>query len=119
MSFYWNHSGKYQKDLYRISKLIPESGYTDNINLNLLIASMNIYFDMIDNAGQNIKDNFDSFKIHLLPFSTDFKNIININENNNDIILKLMNFNTLEQFLDRAIELIKNKNLMYSNALFI
>lgn len=109
---YWNGNGKYQNEADKISKLIPDVGYTNNKYMNLFIIASNIYYDVYNNGGCNLKYSYDKpITTYLMPFNDQFR--IDFTCGADKIAKKLCNKKTLENFFNRVIEIIKDKDLSY------
>lgn len=109
---YWNGNGKYQNEADKISKLIPDVGYTNNKYMNLFIIGSNIYHDFYNNGGGNIKYAYDEpITKYLIPFNEYFR--IDLTGGAEKIAKKLYNKKTLENFFNRVIEIVKDKDLSY------
>lgn len=109
---YWHGNGKYQKEADKFSELLPIQGYTNNKYMNLFIIGSNIYHDFYNNGGGNIKYAYDEpITKYLIPFNEHFR--IDLTGGAEKIAKKLYNKKTLENFFNRVIEIIKDKDLSY------
>lgn len=109
---YWHGNGKYQNEADKISKLIPDVGYTNNKYMNLFIIGSNIYHDFYNNGGGNIKYVYDEpITKYLIPFNEHFR--IDLTGGAEKIAKKLYNKKTLENFFNRVVEIVKDKDLSY------
>lgn len=52
---YWSGNGKYQAWVNKIQSTMPDKYYTSNQYMNLFIAMCNIYYDIYNNGGGNLK----------------------------------------------------------------
>lgn len=111
---YWNESGKYQSEVERISNLKPSWGRTDNAYMNLYLVATNLYYDVYNNGGCNIKDCYaKDIDTYVKPFANEIK-AINFDVTLNTIYRNLKNEEKLERFIDEVIEFISDKDLSYT-----
>lgn len=111
---YWNGEGKYQQRVNKLSESMPDIGYTDNKYANLLIISKNLYHDIYNNGGCNIKDFYlKDIEKYVIPFNNKIKTM-NFKVLPNTLIRYLKNETKLENLLNEIIELLNNKDLNYS-----
>jgi len=59
---YWGHKGKYQDVYNSIKALIPDSGESEDPNIELLRCGSNIYYDCYNNGGCNLGARFDQIE---------------------------------------------------------
>lgn len=110
---YWNGTGKYQKELERMEQLIPIMGRTDNKYMNLFLVATNIYYDVYNNGGCNISCCYmDDVEKYLIPFNSEFR--MSFIGDPEKIEKRFCNKKTLENFMNRAIELVIDKDLTYT-----
>lgn len=103
---YWVDRGKYQENNDRIKKLLKgsSSGYSENKYINLFMAAWKVYYyihntyaygrEPVDNG--EFSDEFEMFNNLSIEF--DFKEAV-------------QSFVYLENFMDRVIEFIMDKDL--------
>lgn len=112
-NYYWNDNGKYQNELERLNKLMPSWGKTSNPYVNLFLTSSNLYYDVYNNGGGNIKDCYlEDIEAYVKPFANNIKGI-NFNCMLNTIVKNLKNEEKLEKFMDNVIEFVCDKDLSY------
>ena len=94
---YWNRQGKHQDWVDKTDEMMPNMYYTDNKYMNVFIAMNNIYYDIYNNGGGNIKDGCykDALKIihgFIGKFNsrTAIKNYDYLEDKTNEIFEKLM-----------------------------
>lgn len=114
---YWNECGKNQELLKKIEEITPNWGKTGNKYVDLFLVSSNLYYDVYNNGGGNIRDCYvDSIEKYIKPFADDIKGI-NFNCTLNTIIKNLKNEEKLEKFMDNIIEFVSDKDLSYEQYL--
>lgn len=110
---YWNQKGKYQEDINRIEKITPSMCKTDNKYMNLFLAASGIYYDVYNNGGCNIKYTYiKDIEKYLLPFAANFR--MSFTGDPDKIAKKFCNKNTLENFMNRVVEIVKDKDLSFT-----
>lgn len=110
---YWVENGKYQEDMDKLNKLIPNMGYTDNKYFNAFIIASKLYYDVYNNGGWNILDCYmDDVDDFLKDFSDNIK-AININVTSKTLIKNLKNHEKLEKFMDEVIAFVKNNDFSF------
>ena len=101
---YWNKNGKYQDIVNKFSDNIPDWGMTENKYMNAFISISNIYYDVHNNGGINIKDSYmEDIKTYIDPITKLAKSKLN-----------MKNADYLENFMDEFIEKIQNEDLSYN-----
>ena len=55
MGIYWNNNGKYQKWVNKVSETMPDMYFTDNEYMNTFIEMSNLYYDVYNNGGCNLR----------------------------------------------------------------
>ena len=111
---YWNEEGKYQAEADRINDLMPSWGKTENKYMNLFLIASNIYYDIYNNGGGNIKDSLEEYvENYIKPFANEIK-AINFNVTLNTIYRNLKKEEKLERFMDEVVELVSDKDLSYT-----
>lgn len=110
---YWNNEGKYQEELKRIEKLIPDLCKTDNKYMNLFLTASSIYYDVYNNGSCNIKYSYmEDIEKYLLPFEYDFR--MSFIGSADKVAKRFSNKKTLENFMNRVIEIVKDRDLNYT-----
>lgn len=110
---YWNGTGKYQEELGRIEKLTPNMCKTDNKYVNLFLTASSIYYDVYNNGGCNIAHCYiKDIEKYLIPFASEFR--MSFTGEPEKIEKRFCNKKTLENFMNRAIELVIDKDLTYT-----
>lgn len=100
MGTYWNNNGKYQEWVDKINETMPDMYDTDNKHMNVFIAFCNIYYDVYNNGGGNIKDGCYDDEVKIIEDFIGFENFSwsmccsneeYLEEKANEIFEKLMN----------------------------
>ena len=98
---YWNKQGKYQDFIEELDT--PAFGYTKNKYLNALIAILNVYNDIYNNGGCNIKDSY------MIDIKNYLDSILKINKSK----LNTNNLEYIEEYTNKLIDLCRNEDLSY------
>lgn len=101
MGKYWNSDGKYQKFVNEILKTIPDMYLTDNEYMNLFIEVNNVYYDIYNNGGCNLKSDK----------TTRIKSVIK----NFKISKAISDRDYLEDIADNIFEYLMDKDLTFEN----
>ena len=101
MGTYWNNNGKYQKFVDEKLKTIPNMYFTDNEYMNLFIEINNLYYDIYNNGGRNVR----------LDKVTRIKSVIK----NFKISKARSDYDYLEEITDRIFEYLMDKDLTFEN----
>lgn len=110
---YWEEQGKYQDEVNRIEKITPDMCMTNNKYMNLYLIASKIYYDVYNNNGGNITECFiEDIEKYLLPFEHYFK--MSFTGDPSKIRRRFCNKKTLENFMNRVIEIIKDEDLNYT-----
>lgn len=113
MNSYWGNYGKYQKELDKLNELTPDCGMTENKYINLFLTISNIYYDVYNNGGCNLRDNYPKrIENYLAPFSDELKTL-RLNVTLNTLIKNFKNEEKLEAFMDEVIMYLQDKDLEY------
>lgn len=105
---YWTKKGRHQELYDRLSSKMPSLGYTENPNMNLLIAMSSVYNDVFNNGGWNISTSYrDIIRDHIKPMMPNFSPG------------RLARGDTAyaERQMDLALELLRGKSLDYPASL--
>jgi len=110
---YWNRDGKYQEEADRLNALMPSWGMTDNQYMNLFILASKVYYDVYNNGGCNLKDNYpQKIEDYLLPFASELKSF-RLDTKMDTLIRNFKNKKKLEAFLDEVFMYLQDKDLNY------
>ena len=113
MNNYWNSEGKHQEEVNRLNGLMPNWGMTANPYMNLFIIASKIYYDVYNNRGGNLKDNYPKkIEEYLLPFANDLTSL-RLDVKMETLIRNFKNKKKLEAFLDEVILYVMGKDLSY------
>jgi DNA-dependent RNA polymerase auxiliary subunit epsilon len=113
MNTYWNENGKHQKELNRLNGLLPNWGMTDNPYMNLFIIASNIYYDVYNNSGCNLKDNYlKKIEEYITPLAHELKSL-RFDVKIETLVRNLKNKEKLEKFLDEVVTHVQDKDLSY------
>lgn len=101
MGTYWNNNGKYQKFVDEKLKTIPNMYFTDNEYMNLFIEINNLYYDIYNNGGCNVR----------LDKVTRIKSVFK----NFKISKAISDHDYLEEITDEIFEYLMDKDLTFEN----
>ena len=101
MGTYWNNNGKYQKFVDEKLKTIPNMYFTDNEYMNLFIEINNLYYDIYNNGGCNVR----------LDKVTRIKSVVK----NFKISKARSDYEYLEEITDEIFEYLMDKDLTFEN----
>ena len=112
-STYWDGNGKQQEELKYLENQTPSWGMTDNKFMNLFIVASNVYYDVYNNGGGNLKESFPKrIETYLLPFASELKSL-RLNVKMETLVRNFKNKEKLERFLDEIILYLQDKDLSY------
>lgn len=113
MNSYWNGNGKYQEEQEKLDSLKPSMGMTENKYVNLFLTISNIYYDVYNNGGGNLKDSYpERIEKYIVPFADELKSL-RLNVKLDTLIRNFKKEDKLEAFLDEVIMYLQNKDLNY------
>ncbi|PLS19240.1 hypothetical protein CVD28_02180 [Bacillus sp. M6-12] len=113
MNTYWNENGKFEVEIKQLNDLRPDWGMTDNPYINLFIIASNVYYDVYNNGGGNLRDNYPrKIEEYFVPFASELKSL-RLNVKMDTIIRNLKKKEKLERFLDEVILYVQDKDLNY------
>lgn len=101
---YWTENGTYQSICDELSCKMPDWGYTENPYLNLFIAISNLYYDLYNNGGGNVKDCYEkAYRKYIVPY---FPNIFLED-------FEPPQYARAEAAMDSVLLFLKDKNVSY------
>lgn len=111
---YWNGDSEHQDKLRKLSALTPSWGMTENKYVNLFITACNVYYDVYNNNGWNIKENNFPERVlaYLLPFKDDLK-ALRFDVKEETLLRNFKNEKKLERFMDEIVLYLQDKDLSY------
>lgn len=111
---YWNGNGKHEEEVSLLNGLMPNWGMTDNKYMNLFILSSKIYYDVYNNGGGNLRDNYPvKIEKYIVPFADDLKSL-RLNVTMKTLLTNFKKKEKLEAFLDEVIMYLQDKDLSYN-----
>lgn len=110
---YWEGNGTQQEGLTRLESHTPCWGMTDNQYMNLFITASNVYYDVYNNGGCNLKECFpERIETYLLPFANELKSL-RLNVKIETLVRNFKNKDKLERFMDEIVLYLQDKDLTY------
>lgn len=109
---YWNEQGKYQSEYDELDKIIVSFGKTDNKYVNILLVVLNIYYDVYNNNSFNLENYINDIEKYLVHFNDLYR--CDFKCNKESLLRKLKNKKTLESIMDRTIEILRDKDLSFT-----
>lgn len=113
MNSYWFDNGKHQDTADQLYRLKPDWGMTENKYMNLFLCASNVYYDVYNNGGCNLNDNYPKkIEEYLFPFAEELKSL-RFDVKMDTLIRNFKNKKKLEAFLDEIFMYLQDKDLSY------
>lgn len=114
MNTYWNGNGTHKDVQKKLEAVAPSWGMTDNRYVNLYLAASNVYYDVYNNGGCNLRDAYiPTIEEHIKPFAGELKSL-RFDVKDETLIRNLKKEEKLEAFIDEVLLFLADKDLSYT-----